>query len=94
MTLYDSDNFPMHMNLALRHHLQHQVPYQAAAAPPGIVNRLKQQNQQLSDEIVQQNEKVAVLEREKATLIHDLIQLQQRSRPNGTTPSGLNDSIF
>lgn len=91
MTLYDSDNFPMHMNLALRHHLQHQAPYQA---PPGIVNRLKQQNQQLSEEIVQKNEKVAILEREKATLIHDLIQLQQRSRPNGTTPSGLNDSIF
>lgn len=85
MTLYEGDGFPMHMNLALHSGLQH---YQTA---PDIVARLKQQNQRLSEEMVKKNERVAALEREKAALIRDTIQLQQRVRNNAV--SGVSGTI-
>lgn len=90
MTLYEGDGFPMHMNLALHSRLQH---YQTV---PDIVSRLKQQNQRLSEEMVQKNERVTILEREKAALIRDIIQLQQRTRNNAVSGVSCNigDNIF
>lgn len=74
MTLYEGDGFPMHMNLALHSGLQH---YQTA--------RLKQQNHRLlSEEMVQKNERVSILEREKAA------NLCQRGVVSGT----IGDNLF
>ncbi|XP_053665570.1 uncharacterized protein LOC128714715 [Anopheles marshallii] len=56
------------------HHLQQQQQ------SPEIVNHLKQQNHQLCEEITQKNEKLSLLEREKAALIRELLQLQRTNR--------------
>uniref|UniRef100_A0A182Y9U1 Suppressor APC domain-containing protein n=1 Tax=Anopheles stephensi TaxID=30069 RepID=A0A182Y9U1_ANOST len=57
------------------HHLpQHQQQ------SPEMVNHLKQQNHQLCEEINQKNEKLSLLEREKAALIRELLQLQRTNR--------------
>uniref|UniRef100_A0A182TC97 Suppressor APC domain-containing protein n=1 Tax=Anopheles maculatus TaxID=74869 RepID=A0A182TC97_9DIPT len=58
------------------HHLQQQQQQQ----PPEMVNHLKQQNHQLCEEINQKNEKLSLLEREKAALIRELLQLQRTNR--------------
>uniref|UniRef100_A0A182R6H6 Suppressor APC domain-containing protein n=1 Tax=Anopheles funestus TaxID=62324 RepID=A0A182R6H6_ANOFN len=55
------------------HHLQQQQS-------PEMVNHLKQQNHQLCEEINQKNEKLSLLEREKAALIRELLQLQRTNR--------------
>lgn len=90
MTLYEGDGFPMHMNLALHTGMQQ---YQTA---PDIVARLKQQNQRLSDDAAQKNERVTILEREKAALIRDIIQLQQRTRNNAvnSVAGNIADNLF
>ncbi|XP_052892961.1 uncharacterized protein LOC128300804 [Anopheles moucheti] len=56
------------------HHLQQQQQ------SPEMVNHLKQQNHQLCEEITQKNEKLSLLEREKAALIRELLQLQRTNR--------------
>lgn len=82
MTLYQGDGFPMHMNLALHHGMQQ---YQTA---PDIVSRLKQQNQRLTDEVSQKNDRVTLLEREKAALIRDIYYLQQHHRARNNAVNG------
>ncbi|XP_058059763.1 uncharacterized protein LOC131210522 [Anopheles bellator] len=47
---------------------------------PEVVNHLKQQNHQLVEEVNQKNEKLSLLEREKAALIRELLQLQRANR--------------
>ena len=59
------------------HHLQQQ---QQSQQSPEMVNHLKQQNHQLCEEINQKNEKLSLLEREKAALIRELLQLQRTNR--------------
>lgn len=53
----------MHMNLALH---QPGLPYTYSH---DIVNRLKQQNRQLTEEVSQKSERITALEREKASLV-------------------------
>lgn len=62
------------MNLAVRHGI-----YQSAIQPNNndTVTRLKQQNRQLTDEVSQKSERITILEREKQSLIHELVQLQR-----------------
>ena len=91
LTLVDSwerGGFPMHMNLALR------TPnYQYSQYPMNDVNRLKQQNSQLSEEINKKNEKVVLLEREKSNLIREVLQFQRANRANNLS-STANDLVF
>lgn len=85
---WERGGFPMHMNLALRH----QPSMQQYQYPNDVINRLKQQNHQLSEDAAQKNEKVSILEREKASLIREVLQLQ-RARANGST-AGSDDMVF
>uniref|UniRef100_A0A182K3K2 Suppressor APC domain-containing protein n=1 Tax=Anopheles christyi TaxID=43041 RepID=A0A182K3K2_9DIPT len=62
------------------HHLQQQQQQQQSQQSPEMVNHLKQQNHQLCEEINQKNEKLSLLEREKAALIRELLQLQRTNR--------------
>uniref|UniRef100_A0A182PFT2 Suppressor APC domain-containing protein n=1 Tax=Anopheles epiroticus TaxID=199890 RepID=A0A182PFT2_9DIPT len=55
-------------------------PQQTSQQSPEMVNHLKQQNHQLCEEINQKNEKLSLLEREKAALIRELLQLQRTNR--------------
>ncbi|KAL1375018.1 hypothetical protein pipiens_017748 [Culex pipiens pipiens] len=57
------------------------------------VNRLKQQNFQLSEEINQKNEKLSLLEREKSSLIRELLQLQRVNRASSMT-SNTEELVF
>ncbi|XP_050100244.1 uncharacterized protein LOC126580936 [Anopheles aquasalis] len=57
------------------HHLQLQQQ-----PPTELVNHLKAQNHQLVEEVSQKNEKLSLLEREKAALIRELMQLQRANR--------------
>lgn len=68
------------MNLALQHSrvsVGTGLQYQPTA---NIVNQLQKQNQKLSDEVMQKNENMAILEQEKANLIREIIQLQEKNR--------------
>jgi hypothetical protein len=75
---WERGGFPMHMNLALNHHTT-SAPYQY---PNNSISHLKQTNHQLNEELVQKNEKLTMLEREKATLIREILSLQ-RNRSTG-----------
>lgn len=58
-----------------------------------MVNRLKQQNVQLSEEVNQKNEKLSLLEREKSSLIRELLQLQRANRASSMT-SNTEELVF
>uniref|UniRef100_A0AAG5DUD4 Suppressor APC domain-containing protein n=1 Tax=Anopheles atroparvus TaxID=41427 RepID=A0AAG5DUD4_ANOAO len=60
------------------HH--HHQPQPQQQQQPEMVNHLKQQNHQLAEEINQKNEKLTLLEREKAALIRELMQVQRANR--------------
>nr|XP_029709245.1 suppressor APC domain-containing protein 2-like [Aedes albopictus] len=69
-----------------------------ASGAPGnqqteMVNRLKQQNVQLSEEVNQKNEKLSLLEREKSSLIRELLQLQRATRASSMT-SNTEELVF
>ncbi|XP_065073913.1 suppressor APC domain-containing protein 2-like [Ochlerotatus camptorhynchus] len=76
-----------------------QAQTQPSANPPGsgqqteMVNRLKQQNVQLSEEVNQKNEKLSLLEREKSSLIRELLQLQRANRASSMT-SNTEEMVF
>lgn len=59
------------MNLAVR---QSGVQYSYSS---DIVNRLKQQNRQLTEEVSQKSERITALEREKGSLLRDVVKLQR-----------------
>lgn len=59
------------MNLAVR---QPGVQYSYSN---DIVNRLKQQNRQLTEEVSQKSERITALEREKGSLLRDVVKLQR-----------------
>ncbi|XP_055547970.1 suppressor APC domain-containing protein 2 [Wyeomyia smithii] len=58
-----------------------------------LVQRLKQQNVQLSEEVNQKNEKLSLLEREKSSLIRELLQLQRANRA-GSMTSNTEELVF
>lgn len=73
--LIDSSDkgFPTHMNLAVQ-----PPPYDVHQN--SIVQRLKEQNHLLTEEVSQKSEVIAQLEREKATLIRELFQARSQHR--------------
>ncbi|XP_058451134.1 suppressor APC domain-containing protein 2 [Malaya genurostris] len=90
---------------AMRFHDSHQrgqVQSQTAAGTSGggqshqqteLVQRLQQQNVQLAEEVNQKNEKLSLLEREKSSLIRELLQLQRANRANSMT-SNTDEMVF
>ncbi|XP_058815231.1 suppressor APC domain-containing protein 2 [Topomyia yanbarensis] len=83
-------------------HQRGQVQSPAASGAPGggqshpqpeLVQRLQQQNVQLSEEVNQKNEKLSLLEREKSSLIRELLQLQRANRANSMT-SNTDEMVF
>ncbi|XP_039286493.1 suppressor APC domain-containing protein 2 [Nilaparvata lugens] len=63
-----TDGVPLHMNLAL------------SAPPPHLITRLNQQNHFLNEELTKKSERITSLEREKATLIRELLQTRAQAR--------------
>ncbi|GJQ87967.1 hypothetical protein Trydic_g12897 [Trypoxylus dichotomus] len=67
---WERGGLPLHMNLAVHHYPQ---PSQ------DLAERLKQQNHLLTEEVSKKSERIAVLEREKTSLIRELIQMKNRN---------------
>lgn len=83
---WEHGGFPFHMNLALRPHAPMHPQYQ-----DGLINRLKVQNRQLSDEINHKSERIAALEMERKSIYRELMQQQ---RIKGNLLSGSDELIF
>lgn len=83
---WEHGGFPFHMNLAVRHHGPMLPQYQDA-----LVNRLKIQNRQLSDEVHRKNERITTLEMERKAIYRDVMQQQ---RLKDTILSGNEEVIF
>ncbi|OTF82116.1 hypothetical protein BLA29_003546, partial [Euroglyphus maynei] len=93
-------NFPIHMNLAIRplnvlpsssvgaqlspqqlttgHMDPNQLPRQLVVNP-NLVNKLKEQNRLLTDEVTRKSDRITQLEREKSSLIRELFQARTYS---------------
>lgn len=69
---WERGGFPFHMNLAVRNHGQMLPQFQDA-----LVNRLKLQNRQLSDEVHHKNERIGALEMERKSIYRELMQNQR-----------------
>lgn len=72
---WERGGFPMHMNLAVRNSGTHPSFHSE------MMSRMKQQNELLNDEVSQKNERINVLERERQSLIRELVK-SQRSNVN------------
>ena len=76
-------SFPLHMNLAIRpfNGVQRIDPNQPKqlVLNPNLVNKLKEQNRLLTDEVGQKSLKISQLEREKSSLIRELFQARTYS---------------
>ena len=75
--------FPFHMNLAIRpmNGLPRQDPNQPKqlVVNPNLVNKLKEQNKLLTEEVSRKCERITQLEREKSSLIRELFQARTYS---------------
>ncbi|CAG2166792.1 unnamed protein product [Oppiella nova] len=81
--LYDSERgFPIHMNLAIRP-INTQLMANRSNDPnrqqqfvvnPNVMNRLKEQNRLLTEEVSKKCERITQLEREKSSLIREIFQ--------------------
>lgn len=69
--------FPVHMNLAIRPANSNDA--NKLVVNPNLVNKLREHNRLLTDEVSKKSERVTVLEREKAALIRELFQARQQS---------------
>lgn len=72
-----SHSFPTHMNLAIHPHLTRPTdPNQPnkLVVNPNLVNKLKEQNKMLTDEVTRKSERITQLEKEKSVLIKELFQ--------------------
>ncbi|XP_052863010.1 uncharacterized protein LOC128269667 [Anopheles cruzii] len=74
-----------------QHHHHHHHAHQPGAE---VVNHLKQQNHQLVEEVNQKNEKLSLLEREKAALIRELLQLQRANRAASMISNTEEEMVF
>ncbi|KAB0796997.1 hypothetical protein PPYR_11058 [Photinus pyralis] len=63
---WERGGLPLHMNLAVHHYPQHH----------DLTSRLKQQNHLLTEEVGKKSERITVLEREKTSLIRELLQMR------------------
>ncbi|KAG1660921.1 Suppressor APC domain-containing protein 2 [Nymphon striatum] len=79
--LVESTNkgFPLHMNLALRQPTFSKLTAHSANND-GVIQRLKQQNVMLTEEVGKKGERITQLEREKAALIRELFQARSQNR--------------
>jgi len=95
--LFDSDRgFPIHMNLAIRPISAQITRPNDPNRPhfvvnPNLVNRLKEQNRLLTEEVGKKCERITQLEREKSALIRELFQ--SRTQPN-KTKTEIEDTTF
>lgn len=75
--------FPIHMNLAIRplNGLVKMDPNQPKqlVVNPNLVNKLKEQNRLLTEEVTRKCERITQLEREKSSLIRELFQARTYS---------------
>lgn len=76
-------SFPIHMNLAIRPlngivSVDPNQPKQLVVNP-NLVNKLKEQNRLLTDEVTRKSERITQLEREKSSLIRELFQARTYS---------------
>lgn len=67
---WERGGLPLHMNLAVHHYPQ----------PHDLSSRLKQQNHLLTEEVGKKSERITILEREKASLIRELLQTRNQNR--------------
>ena len=93
----NSRGFPVHMNLALRPILTNpQGRVQFDNRPEALTNvtvqRLKEQNRLLTEEVSMKSEKITILEREKSALIRELFQ--SRSNPTQKSSDDIEDNTF
>lgn len=70
---WERGGLPLHMNLAVQHLQQPVYPLDCA-------NRLKQQNRLLTEEVGKKTERISILEREKQSLIRELLQTRVPNR--------------
>lgn len=68
---WERGGFPIHMNLAVRNSETHPTFHSE------MLGRLKHQNELLNDEVSQKNERINVLERERQSLIRELVKSQR-----------------
>lgn len=87
---WERGGFPMHMNLAVRNSANTAATVPIERHDNGGTNFLKQQNRQLNDEVTQKRDRIAVLERERLSLIRELVK-NQRSKINYSND---NEAIF
>lgn len=72
---WERGGFPMHMNLAVRNSGTHPSFHSE------MMSRMKHQNELLNEEVSQKNDRINVLERERQSLIRELVK-SQRSNVN------------
>lgn len=97
---WERGGFPMHMNLAVVR--QTSTGIQPSTTTPSqqgtishndlIGNRLRQQNRKLSEEVSQKSERIAVLERERQSLLRELVKGQRTK--TGNHMHGTDEVIF
>lgn len=80
---WERGGFPMHMNLAVVRQTSTGIQPSTTTSTQSIShndligNRLRQQNRKLSEEVSQKSERIAVLERERQSLLRELVKGQR-----------------
>lgn len=77
---WERGGFPMHMNLAVRQTsagIQQRPAIVSSFQNDVIDSRLKQQNLQLTEELGIKSERIASLERERQSLLRELVKSQR-----------------
>lgn len=87
---WERGGFPFHFNLAIRTPSKATLNRTTANSSSTISDRLRQQNRLLANEGHLKSERIAMLEREKQTLLTELYELKQRSGLARHTNSYLN----
>jgi len=98
--LFDSERgFPIHMNLAIRPINTQMNPrnndanrQQQFVVNPNVVNRLKEQNRLLTEEVSKKCDRITQLEREKSALIRELFQARTQTMSKMKTE--IDDTTF
>lgn len=87
---WERGGFPFHFNLAIRTPNKPSINRTNATGTTTVSDRLRQQNRLLASEGHLKSERIAMLEREKQTLIAELFEIKQRSGLARHTNSYLN----
>ncbi|XP_037953867.1 uncharacterized protein LOC119684009 isoform X2 [Teleopsis dalmanni] len=79
---WERSSFPIHFNLAIRKPPKNTAQHINNAGTVGLlqpVDRLRQQNRHLTNEVSIKTDRITLLEREKQGLLRELFELQQRT---------------